>query len=196
MERRDRAADAVHPEIHEDAYRTRASGFITWSTVMSSGRERGLFHAASLSAPAARFFVLGANTRTITVIGFGKLALRKELAALRQRRITRISHRMTSNQGECHDHPQDRIAGRRRRRPAGRPRPRLRPTISSCRARHVDLVAPPFVHPHEQATKEGPKIIEFKLTDQGEGSRHRRRRHQVPGDDLQRLDAGTDDGGA
>jgi FtsP/CotA-like multicopper oxidase with cupredoxin domain len=28
----------------------------------------------------------------------------------------------------------------------------------------VELVAPPFVHPHEQATKEGPKIIEFKLT--------------------------------
>ncbi len=28
----------------------------------------------------------------------------------------------------------------------------------------VALVAPPFVHPHEQATKEGPKIIEFKLT--------------------------------
>jgi len=27
----------------------------------------------------------------------------------------------------------------------------------------VDLVAPPFVHPHEQATKEGPKIMEFKL---------------------------------
>jgi len=27
----------------------------------------------------------------------------------------------------------------------------------------VELVAPPFVHPHEQATKEGPKIIEFKL---------------------------------
>ena len=29
---------------------------------------------------------------------------------------------------------------------------------------HVDLVAPPFVHPHEQATKDGPKIMEFKLT--------------------------------
>jgi nitrite reductase (NO-forming) len=29
---------------------------------------------------------------------------------------------------------------------------------------HVDLVAPPFVHPHEQATKSGPKIVEFKLT--------------------------------
>jgi len=29
---------------------------------------------------------------------------------------------------------------------------------------HVDLVAPPFVHPHEQATKAGPKIVEFKLT--------------------------------
>ena len=28
---------------------------------------------------------------------------------------------------------------------------------------HVDLVAPPFVHPHEQATKSGPKIIEFTL---------------------------------
>ncbi|HVV43094.1 MAG TPA: copper-containing nitrite reductase [Nitrobacter sp.] len=29
---------------------------------------------------------------------------------------------------------------------------------------HVDLVAPPFVHRHEQATKAGPKIIEFRLT--------------------------------
>lgn len=29
---------------------------------------------------------------------------------------------------------------------------------------HVNLVAPPFVHSHEQATKEGAKIIEFKLT--------------------------------
>ena len=28
----------------------------------------------------------------------------------------------------------------------------------------VELVAPPFVHPHEQATKEGPKIVEFRLT--------------------------------
>jgi nitrite reductase (NO-forming) len=28
----------------------------------------------------------------------------------------------------------------------------------------VTLVAPPFVHPHEQATKAGPKIVEFKLT--------------------------------
>jgi nitrite reductase (NO-forming) len=27
----------------------------------------------------------------------------------------------------------------------------------------VSLVAPPFVHPHEQATNQGPKIIEFKL---------------------------------
>ncbi len=26
------------------------------------------------------------------------------------------------------------------------------------------LVAPPFVHPHEQATKSGPKIVEFKMT--------------------------------
>src|SRR5215475_14320638 len=28
----------------------------------------------------------------------------------------------------------------------------------------VELVAPPFVHPHEQATKHGPKIVEFRLT--------------------------------
>jgi len=28
----------------------------------------------------------------------------------------------------------------------------------------VELVAPPFVHPHEQATKQGPKIMEFRLT--------------------------------
>src|SRR4051812_30546697 len=28
----------------------------------------------------------------------------------------------------------------------------------------VELVAPPFVHPHEQGTKQGPKIVEFKLT--------------------------------
>ena len=28
----------------------------------------------------------------------------------------------------------------------------------------VELVAPPFVHPHEQATKQGPKIMEFTLT--------------------------------
>ena len=27
----------------------------------------------------------------------------------------------------------------------------------------VELVAPPFVHPHEQATKKGPEIIEFRL---------------------------------
>jgi nitrite reductase (NO-forming) len=27
----------------------------------------------------------------------------------------------------------------------------------------VTLVAPPFVHPHEQATTSGPKIIEFRL---------------------------------
>jgi nitrite reductase (NO-forming) len=28
---------------------------------------------------------------------------------------------------------------------------------------HVDLVAPPFVHAHEQATKLGPRIMEFIL---------------------------------
>jgi len=28
----------------------------------------------------------------------------------------------------------------------------------------VPLVAPPFIHPHEQATKEGPRIVEFRMT--------------------------------
>ena len=28
----------------------------------------------------------------------------------------------------------------------------------------VSLIAPPFVHAHEQATKAGPKIVAFKLT--------------------------------
>src|SRR5262249_44013639 len=27
----------------------------------------------------------------------------------------------------------------------------------------IDLVAPPFVHAHEQATNQGPKIVEFRL---------------------------------
>jgi nitrite reductase (NO-forming) len=30
----------------------------------------------------------------------------------------------------------------------------------------VEFVAPPFVHPHQQATKEGPKIMEFRLVAQ------------------------------
>ena len=59
----------------------------------------------------------------------------------------------------------------------------------------VELVAPPFVHAHEQATKAGPKIVEFKLTIRGEGSRHRRCRHEIPCHDVQRIDAGSDDGG-
>ena len=60
----------------------------------------------------------------------------------------------------------------------------------------VELVAPPFVHAHEQATKQGPKIMEFTHDDRGEEGRHRRRRHHVPGHDLQRLDAGPADGRA
>ncbi|MCH3719267.1 hypothetical protein LZB68_09310, partial [Campylobacter lari] len=28
----------------------------------------------------------------------------------------------------------------------------------------VTLVAPPQVHPHEQATKSGPKVVEFTMT--------------------------------
>ena len=30
--------------------------------------------------------------------------------------------------------------------------------------REVELVAPPFVHPHEQATSRGPEVVAFKMT--------------------------------
>ena len=55
----------------------------------------------------------------------------------------------------------------------------------------VELVAPPFVHPHEQATKEGPKIIEFKLDIKEKEVVIDDAGHQVPGHDIQRLDAGA-----
>jgi hypothetical protein len=57
------------------------------------------------------------------------------------------------------------------------------------------LVAPPFVHPHEQATNQGPKIVEFTLTLEerriviGRGDRH-------TGNDFQRLNPRTDNGRA
>jgi nitrite reductase (NO-forming) len=59
----------------------------------------------------------------------------------------------------------------------------------------IDLVAPPFVHAHEQATKEGPRIMEFKLVIEEKESRHRRSGHHVSRHDVQRLDAGPADGG-
>ncbi|WP_407051476.1 copper-containing nitrite reductase [Methyloraptor flagellatus] len=36
--------------------------------------------------------------------------------------------------------------------------------VSKLPREKVELVAPPFVHAHEQATKAGPKVIEFKMT--------------------------------
>jgi hypothetical protein len=60
----------------------------------------------------------------------------------------------------------------------------------------VTLVAPPFVHAHEQATKQGPKIMEFKLVIEEKEGGDRREGHHVPGHDLQRLDARTSDGRA
>jgi nitrite reductase (NO-forming) len=38
------------------------------------------------------------------------------------------------------------------------------PGVLPTTRQKVDLVAPPFVHPHEQATKQPPKIVEFTLT--------------------------------
>ncbi|RED37946.1 dissimilatory nitrite reductase (NO-forming) copper type apoprotein [Rhodopseudomonas thermotolerans] len=37
------------------------------------------------------------------------------------------------------------------------------PDISKLPRQKVELVAPPFVHAHQQATKDGPKIVEFKM---------------------------------
>lgn len=34
---------------------------------------------------------------------------------------------------------------------------------SKLQRQSIDLFAPPFVHPHEQTTKDAPKIVEFKL---------------------------------
>lgn len=38
------------------------------------------------------------------------------------------------------------------------------PDLSSLPREKVDLVAPPFVHPHEYIATGGPKVIEYKLT--------------------------------
>src|SRR5215813_12803092 len=57
----------------------------------------------------------------------------------------------------CRDRPNSDTRGRCARfRGAG---PRSRATAAEDRAR-----CPPFVHPHEQATEQGPKIVEFRLT--------------------------------
>lgn len=37
-------------------------------------------------------------------------------------------------------------------------------TADALPRQKVDLVAPPFVHPHEQATNEGPKVMQFTMT--------------------------------
>ena len=43
-------------------------------------------------------------------------------------------------------------------------RPKLLEQIAGNLPRQkVELVPPPFVHAHEQATKQGPKILEFRL---------------------------------
>ena len=43
-------------------------------------------------------------------------------------------------------------------------RAQVRPDISKLPRQKVALVAPPFVHPHEQVATSGPKVVEFQLT--------------------------------
>lgn len=42
--------------------------------------------------------------------------------------------------------------------------PALSNDLSKLPRQQVQLVPPPFVHPHEQATKEGPKVVQFRMT--------------------------------
>lgn len=42
--------------------------------------------------------------------------------------------------------------------------PALAEDAANLPRRSVELVAPPFIHPHEQATSRGPEIVAFKLT--------------------------------
>ena len=44
--------------------------------------------------------------------------------------------------------------------------PSLAQDASRLSHQKVELLAPPFVHPHQQATTEDPKIIEFRLVAQ------------------------------
>ena len=60
---------------------------------------------------------------------------------------------------------------------------------------NVDLVAPPFVHAARTGDQGRAEDRRVQTDHTGEGSRHRRRRHQIPGDDVRRLDARSDDGG-
>ena len=66
--------------------------------------------------------------------------------------------------------------------------------ISALPREKVTLVAPPFVHAHEQVAKGGPKIVEFTMTIEekpividGDGT-------TLQGHDLQRLDPRPADG--
>jgi nitrite reductase (NO-forming) len=42
--------------------------------------------------------------------------------------------------------------------------PALADDVSKLPREQVELVAPPFVHAHQQATKDGPKVLQFKMT--------------------------------
>jgi nitrite reductase (NO-forming) len=42
--------------------------------------------------------------------------------------------------------------------------PASKPSDIPLQRQQIDLVAPPFVHPHEQATRQSPKIMEVMLT--------------------------------
>ena len=79
--------------------------------------------------------------------------------------------------------------------PAPAPTPMLGPAPQLPRHK-VQLVSPPFAHAHEQVGRHGPRIIEFTITIEEKAIVIDADGHEVPGDDLQRLDAGAADGRA
>jgi FtsP/CotA-like multicopper oxidase with cupredoxin domain len=48
--------------------------------------------------------------------------------------------------------------------PAAQAAAQAQPDVSSLPRQRVELVAPPFVHAHDQVARGGPKIVEFRLT--------------------------------
>lgn len=44
--------------------------------------------------------------------------------------------------------------------------PALAEDLPGLPRQQVELVAPPFIHPHEQATKDGPKVVQFRMATQ------------------------------
>ena len=66
--------------------------------------------------------------------------------------------------------------------------------VSALPREKVALVAPPFVHAHEQVATGGPKVVEFTMTIEEKPIVIDDEGTTLRGNDLQRLDPRSDDG--